>query len=126
MAGLAATAVYFAVASYLEFTYVPTPPPPNDQIWLPRPFVNLKGSSTGYVSISKLLDGWADSAGDPFRSPIIVYENGKALGPAHTVHTDIAKGSFSHWQGVGIIFSASDDSNPNINRKHYTISRPPS
>jgi pectate lyase len=55
-----------------------------------------------------------------------VYENGKALGPAHTVHVDIAssgRGRFSHYNGGSgqtLRFSASDNSNPRTNGRVYT------
>jgi hypothetical protein len=109
--------IYFAVATYLEKTYVPPPSPTDGQVWLPRPL----GSDTAFVSTFELLDGCADNNDQPFRSPVIVYENGKPLGPAHTMIDGISKAAFSHWQTIGIIFSDSDDHNPNINRKRYTV-----
>jgi hypothetical protein len=124
--GLAAFAFYFAVAGYLKYTYVPQPDPPKDHIWLEGPFIRYEGSKAGYIAILPKLDAMADRSDDPFRSPLIVYENNIALGPAHTVHADIANGRFSHWEGLGVVFSASDNSDPNTNWKNYSVGRPKS
>jgi hypothetical protein len=63
-----------------------------------------------------------DSNVAPTQSKLQLYENGKALGPAHSLHTDIrkfGKGRFSHW-GNSLIFSSSDNSNPKTNGRSYT------
>jgi parallel beta-helix repeat protein len=55
-------------------------------------------------------------------STLRIYENGKELGPAHTLHADIRTlggGRFSHW-GNALYFSASDNSNPLTNGRTYT------
>jgi SAM-dependent methyltransferase len=65
----------------------------------------------------------ADSADNQRRSPVMVYENGEPLGLAHALHADIASlggGRFSHWHGE-ILFSASDNSDPNKNGRRYTF-----
>jgi hypothetical protein len=56
------------------------------------------------------------------RSPVIVYEEGKPLGPAHSNFTDISKlggGRFTFWTSQGLIFSTSDGSDPNSNGRRY-------
>jgi len=115
---LAGFAVYFAVAAYLKYSYVPPLPP-------------KFARSSGYSFIAREfgLDGIADSPENPTRSPVIVLEDGKPLGPPHSVHADISyigHGRFSHWRSIGIIFSTSDNINPNVNRRQYDIIRPPS
>jgi hypothetical protein len=60
------------------------------------------------------------------QSKLQLYEDGIALGPAHSVHSDIATiglGKFSHWidtTGEFIYFSASDNSNPTRNGRIYS------
>jgi hypothetical protein len=64
----------------------------------------------------------ADTEASPQRSPLIIYEDGKPLGPAHSLHADISKygnGRFSHWKNTGFIFSTSDNSDPNLNGREY-------
>ena len=56
------------------------------------------------------------------RSPVIIYEEGKRLGPAHSNFADISKlgrGRFTFWTGQGLIFSTSDGSDPNSNGRRY-------
>ncbi|MGM4872115.1 hypothetical protein AB7645_12910 [Bradyrhizobium sp. 956_D2_N1_5] len=94
------------------------------------PFAKFDGDGQAYQASTEYiasLDQLADSADEAARSPIVIYENEKPLGPAHSSHEDINKiggGRFSHWRGIGIIFSASDATNPNTNGRRYTIVRP--
>lgn len=56
-------------------------------------------------------------------SKIIVYEDGRALGPPHSSHEEIRQfgaGRFSHW-GNQIYLSASDNSNPAHNSRRYSV-----
>jgi hypothetical protein len=58
-------------------------------------------------------------------SILTLYENGAALGPAHSLHADIRQyglGRFSHW-GNQLYWSASDNSNPMTNGRKYTYCR---
>ena len=55
-------------------------------------------------------------------SPVMIYEDGKPLGPAHSNFADISKlgrGRFTYWTGQGLIFSTSDGSDPNSNGRRY-------
>ncbi|MGY0572892.1 hypothetical protein ACTGJ9_018875 [Bradyrhizobium sp. RDM12] len=94
------------------------------------PFAKFDGDERAYRASTECissLDEFADSADDRARSPIVIYENNKPLGPAHSSHDDIYKngfGQFSHWRGLGIIFSSSDATNPNTNGRQHTIVRP--
>jgi hypothetical protein len=61
-----------------------------------------------------------------YKSKLILYEDGKPLGPVTDIHKDIREkgnGRYSHW-GKDIYFSASDNSNPNTNNKKYMIKYP--
>ena len=63
----------------------------------------------------------------PYRpSALIVEENGKRLGPAHSVHAEIRKigrGAYSHWRAF-LYFSASDNSDPRVNGRVYSVRAP--
>ncbi len=64
-----------------------------------------------------------DSNTQPSVSTLRVFEDGKELGTAHAKHADISsigKGKFSHW-GNGLIFSASDNTDPRKNGRKYTF-----
>ncbi|EOR93843.1 hypothetical protein ADIARSV_2980 [Arcticibacter svalbardensis MN12-7] len=63
-----------------------------------------------------------DSPTKPSNSTLKIYENGKLLGAAHSLHRDIrnvGKGKFSHWD-TGLYFSSSDNSDPRTNGRTYT------
>src|SRR5262245_22341716 len=68
-----------------------------------------------------------DDTSPPPASNLRVYEDGKLLGPAHSMHQEISElgeGRFSYWRVPGqniLIFSASDNSDPRTNGKTYTI-----
>lgn len=64
-----------------------------------------------------------DSNTQPTISKLRVFEDGKELGAAHAKHADISSigtGKFSHW-GNGLIFSASDNTDPRTNGRKYTF-----
>ncbi len=124
MAAGAAIAVYFAAAIFLKYTYVPVPELPENQIRLKGPFVKFGSSGVAYVAVDP-FGHLADMPNDARRSPVTLYENELALGPPHSVHGDIAafgQGRFSHWTVLGIVFSASDNSDPNYNGRRYSVS----
>lgn len=72
--------------------------------------------------------GWfyqirSDSPVNPGLSFMQLFEDGVALGPDHSSHSeirDLGHGRFSHWQG-DLLFSSSDNSSPSTNGKHYTV-----
>lgn len=62
-----------------------------------------------------------DDSATPQRSRLQLYEQGRPIGPAHTIHQEIAdtgSGGFSHWQST-IYFSASDNTDPRTNGRSY-------
>lgn len=77
----------------------------------------------------------ADTDPQPTRSLLRIFENGRELQPAHSLHADIrslGRGRFSHYSstngsGEAIRFSASDNSNVKKNRRSYTycVGNPP-
>ncbi|MBR0798139.1 hypothetical protein JQ615_22365 [Bradyrhizobium jicamae] len=100
---------------------------------LKRPFARFGKSSFAVVA----KDEWfADSADTPGQfdatSPVMIYEDGKPLGPAHSTPHDqigsLGHGRFSHWKGTDnsiFVFSSSDNSDPETNGRDYWVVRPP-
>ena len=114
---LVVLAVFFPVALYLHYRYVTQPDSPK--------FANLTGpfrriDPTAYQVFVPKLEGLADFGSMPARSTIVLLEDGKPLGPPHS-RSKVANGSYSHWLGLGIVFSASDNSDPNSNGRSYSI-----
>jgi len=65
----------------------------------------------------------ADNNNDPYRSPLILLEDGTPLLRHHAIHDEIKNiglGRYSHWN-ERLIFSTSDNSNPNTNGRSYKI-----
>jgi pectate lyase len=74
----------------------------------------------GFIAGVQVANG--DSSGEPSRSTLILCEDEKRLGPAHSLHTDIRDkglGRYSHW-GAEVVFSTSDNSDPNTNHRRYS------
>lgn len=71
----------------------------------------------------KLLLAYADDPTDEHgHSPVVIYEQDKPLGPAHSNFADLSKlghGRFAFWIGQGLFFSTSDGSDPNDNGRRY-------
>jgi hypothetical protein len=114
-AALAVLAIYLPVAYYLQSTFVPSPQP-----IYPR----FSGGGFAFVMRAPEFDQLADSSSEPNRSPVVLTEDAKPLGPAHSKHPDISRlghGRFSHWQGIGIVFSTGDNSDPNKNGRRYSL-----
>lgn len=68
----------------------------------------------------------AHTSDRPTRSRLRVYENGRAIGPAHTVHTEIiaqGAGRYLHY-GDYVYFSATDNSDVRTNGRSYVASYP--
>jgi hypothetical protein len=86
---------------------------------LTNPFSPQGGAS--YSAPLPALEGGANAPGHPHRSQLMLYEDGKMLGLAHALLSDIAKygkARFNHW-GANLYFSASDNSDPNENGRSY-------
>jgi hypothetical protein len=89
---------------------------------LQRPFPKF-GEPWGY-SMPVGIPG--DLPAQPSTSKLLLCEDGVAIGPARSGHAEIAKegrGRYSHW-GSGIMFSTSDNSDPNRNGRIYSIVNP--
>jgi hypothetical protein len=124
---LALFAIYFPLAWWLDVSYVPPKPPAPGAIRLAAPFNSYDNSKTAFIAAAPALDSLADSAAEKTRSPFLLYEDDTPLGPAHSQHDDIVgegRGRFSHWQGIGFVFSSSDNTNPNTPARRYWVVRP--
>lgn len=123
---LVAIAAYFAFAQWSKASYVDYTPKGKKVIQLYRPFERFGTSKLAAIShewtTRGSLNDIADSADNNERSPVVIYENGRRLGPGHCKHADIAElgeGRYSHWRGQGYVFSASDNTDPNTNGYYY-------
>jgi hypothetical protein len=118
--GLLAIAAYSVAAWWLSATY--TGVRGRENLLLVAPYRKLDGSAYITIRGTAKFEALVDDEAHPNRSPMIVYEDDKPLGPAHSLHRDIAKlglGRFSHWEKSGFIFSTSDNSDPNSNGRVY-------
>lgn len=70
---------------------------------------------------------WRMPAPDPAVSRIELFEDGKPLGPGGAMHVDIRErglGAWSHWDFASrfhVLFSTSDNSDPNENGRRYDL-----
>ncbi|MCA6118678.1 hypothetical protein J6524_27925 [Bradyrhizobium sp. WSM 1738] len=129
-AALAAVALYFSIALWLERSYVSPVPKGQVAVQMRPPFEPLGGAAFRYLpsapSEGNSLMAFAEdpaNAGDR-RSPIIIYEGHHPLGPAHSTFENISRigrGHFAHWTDQGFVFSTSDGSDPNRNGRLYWL-----
>ena len=72
--------------------------------------------------------GWpwqaqGDNLYDPYRSDLLLYEDGRLLGPPHTVHAQLQAsggGAYSHWERL-LRFSTPNGSDPRSNGREYRV-----
>ena len=97
-----------------------------------QPFAHERACCYVYSSIFPVT---ASSNGHEQRSRLVLFEDGRLLGPANSAHDEIralGMGRYSHWTGStpltpdglvesSLYFSASDNSNPNENGRRYSI-----
>ncbi|MHC4400577.1 MAG: putative Ig domain-containing protein [Planctomycetota bacterium] len=58
------------------------------------------------------------------RSMLVLFEDGKPLGPPRSAHADVrrqGRGRFSHWTRSTLYFSASDNTDPRTNGRRYEV-----
>ena len=127
-AAAAVYAVYLPVALMIASDEVFPPWPPGNPIRLLDIQKHLeRGLPDGgfaYVAKASELRAFEDADPKAQKSPIIIYENDKPLGPAHSDHYDVEKiglGRYSHSKDIGILFSTSDNSDPHKNGRAYFV-----
>jgi hypothetical protein len=94
---------------------------------LTRPFQKFGPSGFAYQRTAPEFDGNGDTPDAPTRSNLLLCENNNLLGPLHTLHSEVSRegrGRYSHWKGTGLVFSASDNSDPNTNGRNYRVVQP--
>src|SRR5262249_43828686 len=107
--------------------------------WLVRSGINFKeiiapatmASDGGFAIIALLhpprfFETQPDSASAPTASHLRLFEDGKELGPGHTMGVTIKSsghGPFSHWSGH-VYFSSSDGTDPRTNGRRYSAQYP--
>jgi len=99
-----------------------------DKIISETPKTELKGpfkkgnGSCWSVNIPEFASK-CDTCEFPRRSPLVMFENSRRLTVNHAHHSYIAnpgKGFYSHW-GNDMLFSTTDNSDPNTNGRSYSI-----
>jgi hypothetical protein len=124
LSALAVTAIYFALASWLAMSGVNPTPKGKIVYRIRQPFEVYPGSHLVLYPQMEAWRGIADTEREPQRSPVLLYEDNRLLGPPHSSLDDIAtlgEGRYSHWLRQGLVFSTSDNSNPNTNDRIYLI-----
>ena len=121
---LVAIAAYFALAEWAKKSYVDQTPAGKVVVRFNRPFERYgeRGVISHGLKPVGSVDQFSDTADNNWRSPVLLYENDRLLGPGHSSHEDIAflgGGRYSHWKGQGFLFSSSDNSDPNNNGRSY-------
>jgi hypothetical protein len=123
IAAVAAFALYFALATWSKLTWVDPVPKGRVVVRIERPLeLHGKFAVASYQFRSQEpFESTADSNDNRTRSPLLLYEGTKLLGPAHSSSEDvgnIGQGRYLHWRNV-LMFSASDNSDINTNKRIY-------
>jgi len=85
------------------------------------PYIHQKGFA--WIVQLKQHEASSDNKDNPRRSKLMLFENGVPLGFAHAPHSHIqahGRSRYSHW-GDSLIFSTTDNSDPNSNGRTYSI-----
>ena len=134
LAGLAVLVTVIGAATFALTqlrTYAVVFPPPPLAITCDQKGVSIGGrfekqDTHVYVAVLPELKEVSDSPESPTRSPFLLCEDGKVIGKPHTLHDQIRQkgmGGFSHW-GATLLFSSSDNSDPNNNGRSYKLIDP--
>ena len=120
--GIAIVVISFLVTHVaLERFWPVNPCLANEAFELKKPFNKTGGFA--YVRVVEKFAKVSDDAENSVRSPMLVCENERLIGPAHVPLDDIIKtgaGRFSHW-GPNVFFSTPDNSDPNANGRRYRL-----
>jgi hypothetical protein len=121
-------AAYLPIALRLQHAYVPPAhrlPPPRiaAKPWALGPIFPLENGGVAFRAHVDVFEPLEEKNDADQHSPVVLYEDGKPLGPAHSMYTDITSkggGRYTHLKGVGMVFSTSDNTDPRKNGRHYT------
>jgi hypothetical protein len=123
VSAVVAFAIYFGLAEWLRHSFVDPTPRGGVVVRLSRPFERqgeFGVASYELRSIQSFRDA-TDLSDGKGNSPVLLYENNRLLGPAHSSLDDVShsgRGRYSHTMN-GLVFSASDNTDPNLNGRHY-------
>ena len=122
-AAVVALALYFGLAEGLRRSFVNPAPEGHIVVRLNRPFE--KHGEFGVTSYQlrsiQSFQNATDSVDRKKRSPVLLYENNRLLGPGHSSLDQVAqlgRGRYLH-SSLGFVFSASDNTDPNVNGRRY-------
>jgi hypothetical protein len=122
-------AAYLPIALRLQHSYVP-PVPPTHRSPPPRlaarawPLGPISPYGRGGIAFQAHVDAFGPLEEDndaEKHSPVVLYEDGKPLGPAHSTLADITRVGgrrYTHLKGVGMVFSSSDNTDSTTNGRH--------
>jgi hypothetical protein len=105
-AALIGTAIYFSAALWLKYSEPNLVGVSGHKLRLYGNFVR-HGFGFAFVANPKQLGDLWDSMDFPQRSPVMLYEDDRPLGPAHSDHIDIEKfghGRFCQLENICIVF----------------------
>jgi hypothetical protein len=123
---------FFVTSRVLDYYWPPEQPgprcstdpdccPKGQIIGLTPPFLQMEGYAYR-VPLPKLAN-IADTATNLARSPAVLCESDYRTGPGHRPYAEIIEkgyGRFMHYED-DLVFSSSDNSNPNSNGRRYTV-----
>jgi hypothetical protein len=110
-----------AILAYFDIPHVTPTCPVGKRIVLDKPYP-LFGAH-GYKLSMPSLTSIGDTDAEMFRSPVVICEDGRVMGPAHIPYAEVAKsglGRFSNYRGE-IVFSSADNTDPNTNGRQYVV-----
>ncbi|TPQ36238.1 hypothetical protein C2U70_12850 [Bradyrhizobium guangdongense] len=113
---------------YLPVAFFLNQRPGTDANILSGPFIQYEHTH-GFIVHPAIPGAKPDDKDNLDQSTLQLYEDGKPLGPAHSVHRDvmvIGQGRYSHWRysGTMLLFSTSDNTDPNTNGRTYSVFDP--
>jgi hypothetical protein len=112
-------AAYAPAALWLTYSYVPLEAPKGIVFRLSHLY-KFSRNKFGYMSWAQTLVSARDTEDEPQRSPLMLFEDLKPLGPAHSPQEDIEEiglGRFSHLERAGFFFVSPESGNqsPHLN-----------
>ncbi|MEW5758308.1 MAG: DUF6541 family protein [Candidatus Omnitrophota bacterium] len=94
---------------------------------IPSSIIKQENKEKNFCYIFSFHKSFGDNNSSPFSSKVMLMENGTPLKSGHSLHQDIkdkGKGRYSHWTNY-VLFSSSDNSDPRINGRSYSVLYPP-
>lgn len=118
--------LYAVTAAWSQWSYVDPRPPGRILVPILPPVDHLTGRAfkASMVPGDELqLSAFADEADAAHQqSPVLIYEGNKPLAYPHSKYDAISNegdGHFALWKDQGLIFSTSDNTDPNTNGRRY-------